>query len=408
MTALVASRAEGRARLAAFLPHAGRTYASERNYDHGPADRSNVSMLSPYVRRRLVSEPEVIAAVLERFTLSSAEKFVQEVVWRTYWKGWLESRPAVWADYGAERDDALARRARDADLDRRIRAAEAGTTGIAGLDDWARELVATGYLHNHARMWFASIWIFTLGLPWTSGADFFLRYLLDGDAASNTLSWRWVAGLHTVGKTYLATRDNIVRYTGGRIDPGTVLARRADALSGPAYAPGPLPVVDDAGSFAGRGVLLVHDDECGFATLGIAPERIAAVAGLTCETGRSPEPVSDDVRQFARGALADALSEAAAAGIAPAGIVEASGAPAVADALERIVRDAGVATLIVPFIPVGPVRDVFAAVRPLLEARGIAVAVVGRRWDAAAWPYATRGFFNLKRVIPKLVTPLAG
>jgi deoxyribodipyrimidine photo-lyase len=65
-----------------------------------------------------------------------------------------------------------------------------------------QELVETGYLHNHARMWFASIWIFTLRLPWELGADFFLRHLLDGDAASNTLSWRWVAGLHTKGKHY--------------------------------------------------------------------------------------------------------------------------------------------------------------------------------------------------------------
>ena len=61
-------------------------------------------------------------------------------------------------------------------------------TGIEGFDDWARELVDTGYMHNHARMWFASIWIFTLRLPWALGADFFLRHLLDADAASNTLS----------------------------------------------------------------------------------------------------------------------------------------------------------------------------------------------------------------------------
>jgi deoxyribodipyrimidine photo-lyase len=81
-------------------------------------------------------------------------------------------------------------------------------------DDWAQELVATGYLHNHARMWFASIWIFTLRLPWELGADFFLRHLIDGDPASNTLSWRWVGGLHTPGKTYLATADNIAEHRG--------------------------------------------------------------------------------------------------------------------------------------------------------------------------------------------------
>ncbi len=78
---------------------------------------------------------------------------------------------------------------------------------------------SAGYLHNHARMWFASIWIFTLRLPWVLGADFFMRHLCDGDPASNTLSWRWVAGLHTRGKTYLARASNIATYTGGRFTP---------------------------------------------------------------------------------------------------------------------------------------------------------------------------------------------
>jgi deoxyribodipyrimidine photo-lyase len=67
-------------------------------------------------------------------------------------------------------------------------------------------------------MWFASIWIFTLGLPWRIGADFFYRHLLDGDAASNTLSWRWVAGLHTRGKAYAAESWNIEKFTGGRFN----------------------------------------------------------------------------------------------------------------------------------------------------------------------------------------------
>jgi hypothetical protein len=65
-------------------------------------------------------------------------------------------------------------------------------------------------------MWFASIWIFTLGLPWQLGAQFFLEHLYDGDAASNTLSWKWVAGLQTKGKHYIARPDNIQKFTNGR------------------------------------------------------------------------------------------------------------------------------------------------------------------------------------------------
>ncbi|MCA1943125.1 MAG: hypothetical protein LDL15_05910, partial [Yonghaparkia sp.] len=229
-----ATRAAGLARLADFVPRAGRAYAAERNADHGPGDRSNVSTLSPWVRHRLVTERELAAAVLERHSLSAAEKFVQEVYWRTYWKGWLERRPSVWTRYAASVAptlDTLSAADRTTYDD-----AVAGRTGIDGFDHWARELVETGYLHNHARMWFASIWIFTLRLPWQLGADFFLRHLLDGDPASNTLSWRWVAGLQTVGKTYLATADNIARYTDGRFRPRG-LATAAHAIDDDAPIP---------------------------------------------------------------------------------------------------------------------------------------------------------------------------
>ena len=78
------------------------------------------------------------------------------------------------------------------------------------------KLKKNNYLHNHTRMWFASIWIFTLKLPWQLGAEFFLKNLYDGDSASNTLGWRWVGGLQTAGKHYLAREDNIRKYTNNR------------------------------------------------------------------------------------------------------------------------------------------------------------------------------------------------
>ena len=71
-------------------------------------------------------------------------------------------------------------------------------------------------------MWFASIWIHTLNLPWQLGADFF-KNLLDGDPASNTLSWRWVAGLHTQGKCYLATENNIKKFTNNRFNKKRII-----------------------------------------------------------------------------------------------------------------------------------------------------------------------------------------
>ncbi|MDE3079859.1 MAG: deoxyribodipyrimidine photolyase, partial [Paracoccaceae bacterium] len=173
-----ATRAAGEQILTAFTPRMGRRYANGRNYDRGPGAHRDVSMLSPYIRRRLVTEREVVAAALAAHGAEGAEKFVQEVIWRGYFKGWLERRPQVWAAYRDGLDRDLEALATDRRLRREVERAEAGETGLECFDAWARELVETGYLHNHARMWFASIWIFTLGLPWRIGADFFLRHLL--------------------------------------------------------------------------------------------------------------------------------------------------------------------------------------------------------------------------------------
>ncbi|MGD9294497.1 MAG: FAD-binding domain-containing protein, partial [Roseobacter sp.] len=218
-------------RLSAFAPNAGRAYAARRNFDLGPGNHVHVSMLSPYLRCRLLTEEEVLQCVLGRHGYAAAEKFVQEVCWRTYWKGWLELRPGIW---DACRQD-LKRAWNDVQTQSglRVRWEDAchGSTGIDCFDAWAKELVSTGYLHNHARMWFASIWVFTLRLPWTLGAAFFLRHLLDGDPASNTLSWRWVAGLQTEGKHYLARAENIARYTRGRFNPRGLLDESAAPLS---------------------------------------------------------------------------------------------------------------------------------------------------------------------------------
>jgi len=221
-------------RLSAFLPHAGKDYAAKRNYDLPEQGHPHVSGLSPYLRHRLLTEEEVVEAVLGRFSMSSAEKFIQEVLWRSYWKGWLELRPSVWSDYRNSLDAALSRLSQDPDLAEQVAKAEQGETGIDVFDGWMRELRDTGYLHNHARMWAASIWIFTLRLPWELGADHFLRHLLDGDPASNTLGWRWVAGLQTRGKNYVARASNIEKFTDRPIGSGLDrLARDPAPLDGP-------------------------------------------------------------------------------------------------------------------------------------------------------------------------------
>ncbi len=214
-----ATRAAGLARLAEFTPGMGHAYAAGRNTDRGPDVEATTSALSPYLRRRLVLETEAIGGALAVHGPAVADKYVQEVFWRTYFKVHLETRPALWTDYQRLVVHGRHRLAAESGLRRVFEDAVAGRTGIDGFDDWARELAETNWLHNHAPMWFASIWIFTLRLPWALGADFFLCHLIDGDPASNTLSWRWVAGLHTRGKAYAAQSENIRRYTGDRYAP---------------------------------------------------------------------------------------------------------------------------------------------------------------------------------------------
>ncbi|WBO58085.1 hypothetical protein GT370_12535 [Acidocella sp. MX-AZ03] len=235
-------REAGLARLAAFTPRAGRAYAAGRNTDPGPGAPSAVSGLSPYLRHRLVSEVEVISAVIARHGAGGAEKFIQEVFWRIYWKGWLELRPALWTSYRQR----LAALREDAALMPRAVQAMRGETGIGCFDAWARELAQTGTLHNHTRMWFASIWCFTLKLPWLLGADFFFQHLLDADAASNLLSWRWVAGCQTPNKPYIARAANIAHYSNGRFAPYGVLNEAPEPVAEPNPPPmQTLPAIDD-------------------------------------------------------------------------------------------------------------------------------------------------------------------
>ena len=187
-----------------------KNYDFKRNFDLGPNAKSNVSCLSPYISHRLITEYEVAKTVLAKFPYQKVEKYIQEIFWRVYWKGWLELRPQVWSDFvedlkGIKEDD-------------NYKKAINGQTEIECFNDWVKELKENNYLHNHTRMWFASIWIFTLELPWQLGAEFFMQHLYDGDSASNTLGWRWVAGIQTQGKHYLASEWNIKKFTNNRFN----------------------------------------------------------------------------------------------------------------------------------------------------------------------------------------------
>ncbi|RBI67868.1 deoxyribodipyrimidine photolyase [Roseovarius sp. TE539] len=377
----------------------GRRYADRRNTDRGVGAHRDVSTLSPYLRRRLVTERETVAAALAAHGSEAAGKFIEETIWRGYFKGWLERRPHVWTAYRAGLEQDLA----TLDIDRRLRRdvarAEAGETGLACFDAWARELVETGYLHNHARMWFASIWMFTLELPWRVGADFFYRHLLDGDPASNTLGWRWVAGLHTRGKPYKAQAWNIAQFTDGRFAPRNGdLAQDVQGLAHlepdglpdlrPLRAPvRPAPHVPTA--------LLITEEDCRVEDFAPAALDIRATATLTASHLRSPRPASRDVAAFETMALADAANRVG-------GAATRMGAGVPAD-LARWAARAGARQIVTPYVPTGPLRDWLDAARPALTDAGITMAEWQRHWDSLIWPHATAGFFKVKKQIPRIL-----
>ena len=207
-----ASRAKALDKLNYFVENNLSEYSKLRNFDYGPDNRSNISCLSPYITHGIINEKEVIKKSLNKFSFAKNEKFIQEVLWRTYWKGWLELRPSVWTDFLIE----LKKIKEDFQNNQNYKNAIDGKTNVECFNYWVNELKENNYLHNHTRMWFASIWIFTLNLPWQLGAEFFMQHLYDGDAASNTLGWRWVAGVQTQGKHYLASEWNIKKFTNNR------------------------------------------------------------------------------------------------------------------------------------------------------------------------------------------------
>ena len=384
------TRAEALARLAAFAPRMGAAYAAGRNSDPGPGRRADVSLLSPALRHRLVTEAEAVGTALDHHGAARAEKFVQEVFWRSYWKGYLELRPGLWDGYRAELARDRAALATNGGLRTAYESAAAGATGIACFDAWMAELRESGWLHNHVRMWVASIWIFTLRLPWTLGADLFLHHLLDGDAASNTLSWRWVAGIQTPGKHYVARAENIRRHTLGRFDPAGELDENPLPLSAPPL-PAPRPLARADALPAGPFLLLLHEDDLHAESVVPADARIAAVGAIAVPERRGPTGCAPIVAGFVRDAMEDGLSRAATR----------FGASAEMLAPEEVARWAAGHGLpvVTPVAPVGWTAEA-------LDGLGVPLLRLRRDWDEACWPRATKGFFPFRESIPALVARL--
>ena len=252
-------------------------------------------------------------------------------------------------------------------------------------------------------MWFASIWIFTLGLPWSLGADLFMRHLLDGDAASNTLSWRWVAGLQTVGKTYLARSDNIAKFTAGRFPRTDGLATQAAPVTeSRVYRRQSLQVpVTPVKNL--RTALLLTDDDLGVTDTGLDLTDLDDIdMCLSIDTSRlrSMNGVANGVTRFVNGALDDAERRAA---LTASRLRLGPDGQHVAEDVIDWCKDHGVEQLVSAYVPVGPSRDVLESLRKRFAAEGIQWSQVQRPWDQLLWPYGNKGFFNFKKFIPRVL-----
>ena len=203
-----------------FLKSKITLYGIYRNYDYGPNAENFVSGISHFITHRLLLEYSIINDIRQKYNSKKVDKFIEEVYWRVYWKGWLENRPSVWTNFVEKKNDEF----NNSIYEKAIK----GETELSFFNSWVHELKEYNYLHNHTRMWFASTWIFNLGLPWELGAKFFIEHLLDGDAASNTLSWRWVAGLHTKGKKYIFTTKNLRKFSNNRFITNSINFKQID------------------------------------------------------------------------------------------------------------------------------------------------------------------------------------
>ena len=386
----IPTRAAGLERLKIFLPSAGNNYAALRNYDLGQNNHTHVSMLSPYIRHRSLTEIEVLKSVLCYHSKKSSEKFVQEVFWRTYWKGWLEMRPTVWAAYQSK----LNRLSDDLKTQSGFRKswenACQGETGIECFDSWAKELFDTGYLHNHARMWFASIWIHTLKLPWELGADFFLRNLLDGDPASNTLGWRWVGGAQTVGKTYLASTQNIQKYTKDRFSP-TNLSPTPTMISG-SENPERKPIsFDQIPCKSINYAVLLHSEDMDWSVLKEFFPNALKIFCLLPNNDPNPLISSNLQHNFKKTLLQDSLNRWEDK-LGPVNLIENL------DGLQNEAFD----IIYTNYIPISHTRDLVES----YKFKNTEIIKIANSFDLKAWPFATHGFFRFKEQIDNLLTQL--
>ena len=372
-----ASRAKAVDQLTNFIEQNLSDYSKLRNFDFGPDNRSNISCLSPYITHGIINELEVVDKSLNKFSFAKNEKFIQEVLWRVYWKGWLELRPNVWSDYLIE----LGKVKDEFKNNKNYLDAIEGKTNVDCLNQWVIELKENNYLHNHTRMWFASIWIFTLELPWQLGAEFFMQHLFDGDAASNTLGWRWVAGVQTQGKHYLASEWNINKFTNNRFKNIKLNENAPSIFSDKTYSINKKDFLNP--EILENQTLLIFENNTTFEFSDFKEQKFKKILLVSNKTNRVIE-LSEKVLKFK------------------------------ADLLEDQKIRLGEKSINCETININDLKNITEEVYALYPTVGENLDFIQnnqlrnikflyRKLDQFSWQYCNKGFFNFKNYIPKII-----
>ncbi len=372
-----ASRAAALNKLNNFVEENLTEYSKLRNFDFGPEKRTNVSCLSPYITHGVINEREIIEKSLSKFSFSKNEKFIQEVLWRTYWKGWLELRPNVWTDYLIE----LNKIREDFKNNQNYKNAIEGKTNIECFNFWVNELKENNYLHNHTRMWFASIWIFTLELPWQLGAEFFMQHLYDGDAASNTLGWRWVAGVQTQGKHYLASEWNIKKFTNNRFNNIKLNEGAPPKISEKTYS---IVRQDFSNTNIDDRNLLIFENNLSFETSDFQNNEFKKIYIISNKNESRSLKLSENVIKFKSLLINDQKQR----------LNDKSISCETVDINE--IKNIG-ENVIALYPNVGENLD-------YLNSNSLKFDFLYRKLDQYSWQYCNKGFFNFKNYIPKIIS----
>ena len=375
---LKATRASAIGNLENFVENNLGEYSKLRNFDFGPNKRSNTSCLSPYITHGVINETEVIKKSLDKFSFSKNEKFIQEILWRTYWKGWMELRSGVWDDYLID----LKKIKQEFKNNRDYLNAIEGNTKIECFNEWVNELKTYNYLHNHTRMWFASIWIFTLELPWQLGAELFMQHLYDGDTASNTLGWRWVAGIQTQGKHYLASEWNIKKFTNNRFQNIKLNENVPPKVNGKNYAilhktfENPL-------NFKKKD-LLVFENNLSFEITDFANQKFTKILLIVNKNENRNIQLSENVVKF------------------KAGLIE--------DQRKRL-EDKSIDCKIIDINEIKNLESCYCLYPTVGENLDYInqnslknIEFLFRKLDQNSWKFCNKGFFNFKKYIPKIIS----